>query len=73
MQRPWRGAAYWLTPHGLLSLPSYRTQDFQPRDGTIHNGLGSTTSITNKQIATHDCTQCDLMEAFSFLFLFFFF
>jgi len=27
MQRPWRGAAYWFTPHGLLSLPSYRTQD----------------------------------------------
>jgi hypothetical protein len=25
----------------LLSLLSYRTQDCQPRDGTIHNGLGS--------------------------------
>jgi hypothetical protein len=21
MQRPWRGAAYWLTPHDLVSLP----------------------------------------------------
>jgi hypothetical protein len=31
MQRPWRDAAYWLAPHGLLSLLSYRTQDHQPR------------------------------------------
>ena len=23
---------------GLLSLLSYRTQDYQPRDGTTHNG-----------------------------------
>jgi hypothetical protein len=27
MQRPWRGAAYWLASPGLLSLLSYRTQD----------------------------------------------
>jgi hypothetical protein len=27
MQRPWRGAAFWLAPHGLLSLLSYRIQD----------------------------------------------
>lgn len=26
-QRSWRGAAYWLVSHGLLSLLSYRTQD----------------------------------------------
>ena len=32
-------AAYWLVPHGLLSLLSYRTQDHQLRDGTTHNGL----------------------------------
>jgi hypothetical protein len=25
MQRPWVGAAFWLAPHGLLSLLSYRT------------------------------------------------
>ena len=25
------GAAYWLAPHGLLSLLSCRTQDHQPR------------------------------------------
>jgi hypothetical protein len=39
MQRPWRSAAYWLAPHGLLSLLSYRTPDYQARDGTTHNGL----------------------------------
>jgi len=27
MQRPWRGAAYWLAHCGFLSLLSYRTQD----------------------------------------------
>lgn len=26
-ERPWRGAAYWFAPHGLLSLLSYGTQD----------------------------------------------
>ena len=47
MRRPWTGAAYWLTPHGLLSLLSYRPQDHQPRDGTTHNGLGSLQSTIN--------------------------
>jgi hypothetical protein len=47
MQKPWRGAAYWLAPHGLFSLLSYRTQDHQSRDGPTHNGLGPPTSITN--------------------------
>ena len=37
MQRLWRGAAYWLACHGLLSLLSYRTQEHQPRNGTTHN------------------------------------
>jgi hypothetical protein len=41
MQRPWTGAAYWLASLGLLSLLSYRTQDYQPRDGTTHHGLGA--------------------------------
>ena len=27
MQRAQQDTAYWLTPHGLLSLISYRTQD----------------------------------------------
>jgi hypothetical protein len=38
MQSPWRSAAYWLTPHGLLSLLSYKTQDYQPKGNTTHNG-----------------------------------
>ena len=38
MQRPWRDVTYWLASPGLLSLLSYRTQDYQPRDGTTHNG-----------------------------------
>ena len=39
MQRPWRDVLYWLASPGLLSLLSYRTQDYQPRDGTTYNGL----------------------------------
>jgi len=38
MQRPWRDVPYWLASPGLLSLLSYRTQDYQPRDVTTHNG-----------------------------------
>ena len=40
---PWKGVAFWLALHGLLSMLSYRTQDYHPRDGTIHHGLGSST------------------------------
>jgi hypothetical protein len=36
MQRPWRDVTYWLASLGLLSLLSYRTQDYQPRDDTTH-------------------------------------
>jgi hypothetical protein len=38
MQRPWRDVTYWLASPSLLSLLSYRTQDYQPRDGTTHKG-----------------------------------
>jgi hypothetical protein len=38
MQRPWRDVTYWLASPDLLSLLSYRTQDYQPRDGTTHKG-----------------------------------
>ena len=30
IQRLWRSAAYWLVPHGLLSLLSYSTQTTSP-------------------------------------------
>jgi hypothetical protein len=38
MQRPWKDITYWLASSGLLSLVSYRTQDYQPRDGITHKG-----------------------------------
>ena len=34
MQRPWRGAAYWLAPHGFISQLSYSIQDHHPGDNT---------------------------------------
>lgn len=36
------GAAYLHDLHGLLSLCSNRTQDRQPRGGTVYSGLGPT-------------------------------
>ena len=45
---------------GLLSLSSYRIQDYQSRDGTTHNGLGLVPLTTNGENAI----QLDLMEAF---------
>jgi hypothetical protein len=38
MQRPWRDVIYWLASSGLLSLFSYRTQDYYPRDDTTYKG-----------------------------------
>jgi hypothetical protein len=40
--------AYWLAPHDLFILFSYRPYEHrQPRDGASHNGLGLALSITN--------------------------
>jgi hypothetical protein len=36
--RPWRDVLYGLASPGLLSLLSYRTQDYQPRDGSTYKG-----------------------------------
>jgi hypothetical protein len=38
MQKPWKDVTYWLASPGLLSLLSYSTQDYQPRDGSTHKG-----------------------------------
>jgi hypothetical protein len=37
-ERPWRDITYRLASPGLLSLLSYRTQDYQPRDGPTYKG-----------------------------------
>lgn len=47
MQRTLRGAVKWLDPPGLFSLPSYKTQDQQPRNGKIHNGQCHPLSISD--------------------------
>jgi hypothetical protein len=38
MPRPWRDFTYWHVSPCLFSSLSYRTQDYQSRDGTTHNG-----------------------------------
>jgi hypothetical protein len=47
-QRPRRSVAYWFASPGLLSLLSYRSQDYQPRDGTTHNGPSHPGSLVEK-------------------------
>ena len=47
IQKPWRIAAYWFAPSGLLSLLSYRNQDLLPRNDPIHNGLSHPQLITH--------------------------
>ena len=61
MHWPWRDVPYWLASPGLLSFLSYRTQEYQPRDGTTHKGL----SLLDHQL--RKCPQLDLMEAFPHL------
>lgn len=48
-----RSAAYWLASHGLLSLPSYRTQDHQSSNGTAHSELGCPTAGTKEMPQSH--------------------
>jgi hypothetical protein len=38
VQRPQRDVPYWLASPGLLSLLSYKTQDYQTRNGSTQNG-----------------------------------
>jgi hypothetical protein len=39
---------YWLASPALLTLLSYRTQDYHPKDGTTHNGPSHTWSLIEK-------------------------
>lgn len=50
-QRLWWNTAYRFVPHGWLSLPSYVTQDYQPRGGITHRGPGSPSSIISQENA----------------------
>jgi hypothetical protein len=40
-----KGTAFWIVPHGFLSLLSSRTQDHQPKNSTTHRILARTSSI----------------------------
>jgi hypothetical protein len=70
MQRPWKDAAYWLAPHGLLSLLSYSLQDHQPRDGNIYNAQGLPISAINQEINPYTCPQANIRRHFSIKTLF---
>lgn len=53
-QRSWRTAASWLALHVFISLLPYTTQDHLPDCSTIHNWLGSSTSISSQENAATD-------------------
>lgn len=48
---PLRKGAYWLVPHGLLSLHSCPTCNHQPRVGIAHSGLDPPTQIMTQENA----------------------
>lgn len=54
----------WLALCVMLNLLSYTIQDHQPRDSTIHSGLGPPISINNFENVLESCIQTDLMEAY---------
>ena len=66
MQRPQRGAAYWLVPMACLAhfLLEPRTTT-SIKDSTTNNGLGPPSSISNLKNALKACIRPYLMEAFS--------
>lgn len=59
-QRPWRSAAPWLPPRGLLGLLSYIIQDHGPRVA-----LDLPTSTTHQENASEACLQAHLMGSFA--------
>ena len=64
-QRLWRKTAYWLAPHGLLSLLSYTILNHLPRVAPPTVNGGPPTSIMNLETALQTGLQASLMEAFS--------
>lgn len=64
------GCTYWLVPHTLLSLLSYRHQDHLPRGRALSSVLGSPAVIINQENAQQACPQVNVIEAVSQLRLF---
>ena len=60
MHRPWRSAAYWCTPHDLLSRLSYGNWYYQLRDGITQSDMYTPTSIIKEENAPQSCTQANL-------------
>ena len=47
---PEAAAAYWLAPHGLLSLTSFTAKDQQPRDDTTCSELALPHQLSMKKM-----------------------
>jgi len=61
MPRPWRGAAYWLAPHGLLSC-------FLIELRTINSGMAPSTmgwALSHQSLIKKKALEPDLMETSS--------
>jgi hypothetical protein len=55
--------AYWLAPHCLLGLLSYRTQDHQPRGAPLTVG----SALPYQSLIQKPPFRPNLMDAFSYL------
>lgn len=62
-----RNAAYWLAPHGFLSLLPYTIQDYLgvPRGGTTCGELVPPISLIDQENALQTCLQAHFVEVSS--------
>ena len=64
IQQPWKGAAYWLAPHGLLSLLLIKLRTTSPGMALPTMDWALNQSLI-KKMPYKDCVQPNLMEVFS--------
>lgn len=65
MQEPWRGDAYWLVPHGSLSLLSSITRNHLSSGDSTHSERGLPTSTYDQENVPQVCPQAGPTGGFS--------
>lgn len=64
MKRAGRNAEYWLSPHGLLSMLYYSTQNHQPRGVTTQSELTLSQINQKSKNEPQECLQSSLWQCF---------
>ena len=63
-QRSQRNIVSWLALQAHVQLPFiYTSQDYLPKVGITHNGLGPHTEIINQENTPQICPEASLMDA----------